>query len=260
MRRPTGSTRSSSTSSCARRASRLPVFYAVVDDVVVLCLEATTLSAADAFAAEFEASAGASSPAGYDELRRAWQQAEIALGEARRPDAAGSVVRFDALSRRGMLAFVTGEDARELGSAILKPLLDHDAAQGSALLASVRIWLTHNGQFESAARELGVHRHTLRARVAQSEQLLERDLGSFQVRAEVWAALLATGDVAPLEHHQGIGTALLLHSTTTQCMFRRSCTASQLSAERSRQSPSGSSEVTDARAIESYLDNQSSER
>jgi purine catabolism regulator len=174
-----------------------PVFYAVVDDTVVLCLEATALSAADAFAAEFEASAGASSPAGYDELRRAWQQAEIALGEARRSDAAG-VVRFDALSQRGMLAFVTGEDARELGSAILKPLLDHDAAEGSALLASVRVWLTHNGQFESAARELGVHRHTLRARIAQAEQLLGRDLGSFQARAEVWAALLATGDVAPL--------------------------------------------------------------
>ena len=43
-----------------------------------------------------------------------------------------------------------------------------------------------------------MHRHTLRARIAQSERLLGRDLGSFQARAEVWAALLATGDVAPL--------------------------------------------------------------
>jgi hypothetical protein len=176
-----------------------PVFYAVVDDTVVLCVQAAALSIVDAFTAEFGLSAGISAPAGYDGLRRAWRQAEIALGDAKNAgkatDAAASVVRFDSLSHRGMLAFVTGEDARELGSAILKPLLDHDAAETSSLLESVRVWLTHNGQFESAARELGVHRHTLRAWIAQAEQLLGRDLGSFQARAEMWAAILATEDV-----------------------------------------------------------------
>ncbi len=170
-----------------------PVFYAVVDDTVVLCVQAAALSIVDVFAGEFDLSAGVSAPADYSDLRRAWHQAEIALDDARgSTDAAGSVVRFDALSHRGMLAFVTGEDARELGSAILKPLLDHDAAEGSTLLESVRVWLTHNGQFESTARELGVHRHTLRAWIAQAEQLLRRDLGAFQARAEVWAAILAT--------------------------------------------------------------------
>ena len=177
-----------------------PVFYAVVDDTVVLCVEAAALSTVDAFATDFDLSAGVSAPAGYDELRRAWHQAEIALGNAQsatqETDAGASVVQFDALSHRGMLAFVTGEDARELGSAILKPLLDHDAAEGSTLLESVRVWLTHNGQFESAARGLGVHRHTLRSWIAQAEQLLGRDLGSFQARAEVWAAILATENEA----------------------------------------------------------------
>lgn len=174
-----------------------PVFYAVVDDTVALCVEAAALPTIDAFVGQFGLSAGVSAPAGYAELQRAWHQAGIALDDARKTesgktDAAGTVMRFDALSHRGMLAFVTGEDARELGSAILKPLLDHDAAEGSALLEAVRVWLTHNGQFESTARELGVHRHTLRAWIAQAEQLLGRDLGSFQARAEVWAAILAT--------------------------------------------------------------------
>ena len=109
---------------------------------------------------------------------------------------AGGVVYFDTLSRRGMLAFVTGEDARARGSAILKPLLDHDIAEGGSLLESVRVWLTHNGQFESAAGELGMHRHTLRARIAQAEELLGHSLASFQSRAELWAAILATADVS----------------------------------------------------------------
>ncbi|MGO4276372.1 helix-turn-helix domain-containing protein, partial [Paenibacillus sp. TAF58] len=50
----------------------------------------------------------------------------------------------------------------------------------------------HNGTFDSAARELGIHRHTLRARVAEAERLLGRDLSSFHARADLWAALLAT--------------------------------------------------------------------
>jgi hypothetical protein len=186
-----------------------PVFYAVVDDTVVLCVQAAALSIVDVFAREFGVNAGVSAPAGYDELRRAWHQAEIALGDAKTTkgatDAAAGVVRFDALAHRGMLAFVSGEDARELGSAILKPLLDHDAAEGSSLLESVRVWLTHNGQFEAAARELGVHRHTLRAWIAQAEQLLSRDLGSFQTRAEVWAAILAAENILATENETAQG-------------------------------------------------------
>jgi purine catabolism regulator len=36
---------------------------------------------------------------------------------------------------------------------------------------------------------LGVHRHTVRARVALAQRLLGVDLGSFPARAELWAAL-----------------------------------------------------------------------
>jgi purine catabolism regulator len=36
-----------------------------------------------------------------------------------------------------------------------------------------------------------VHRHTVRARIAQAQQLLAVDLTSFPARAELWAALVA---------------------------------------------------------------------
>ena len=40
-------------------------------------------------------------------------------------------------------------------------------------------------------RALGVHRHTVRTRLALAERLLGRDLGAFSTRAELWAALHA---------------------------------------------------------------------
>ncbi|MET0853153.1 MAG: helix-turn-helix domain-containing protein, partial [Microterricola sp.] len=51
-----------------------------------------------------------------------------------------------------------------------------------------------NGQLDATAQLLGVHRHTVRARIAQIEKLLGRDLGGFQERAELWAALLVCSD------------------------------------------------------------------
>ncbi|HWD62498.1 MAG TPA: helix-turn-helix domain-containing protein, partial [Humibacter sp.] len=46
-----------------------------------------------------------------------------------------------------------------------------------------------NGVYDAAARELGVHRHTLHARIRSAERLLDRDFNAFADRAEVWTAL-----------------------------------------------------------------------
>lgn len=73
----------------------------------------------------------------------------------------------------------------------LRPLADQDAQRGTDLVATLRAFLEHNGHWESAAAALGVHRHTLRNRVARAEELLEVDLGSAHVRAELLLALLA---------------------------------------------------------------------
>ncbi|GAA4681136.1 PucR family transcriptional regulator [Frondihabitans cladoniiphilus] len=60
------------------------------------------------------------------------------------------------------------------------------------LLQCSRLWLTHNGHWESAAREAGLHRHTLKARVARVGTLLALDLETFAGRAELWALLEAS--------------------------------------------------------------------
>ena len=53
-----------------------------------------------------------------------------------------------------------------------------------------RVLLIDDGR--EAAQALGIHRHTVRARVAQAQQVLGLDLASFPARAELWAALVTT--------------------------------------------------------------------
>ena len=77
--------------------------------------------------------------------------------------------------------------ARAFADSLLAPL---DATGGKAdLLASTRAWLAHHGQWDVAAQELGVHRHTLRYRIRRVEELLGRSLDDADLRAELWFAL-----------------------------------------------------------------------
>ena len=89
------------------------------------------------------------------------------------------------------LMILARTDARAVALATLAPLAEHDASHGTALVATMRAWLEHGGQFDATAQSLGVHRHTVRSRVALAERLLGRDLSGFHARADLWAALLA---------------------------------------------------------------------
>ena len=71
----------------------------------------------------------------------------------------------------------------------VEPLVAADRAGSTDLVNSVRVWLSHHGQWEPAATQLGVHRHTLRKRIGRAGELLGRDLDSPGVRAELWLAL-----------------------------------------------------------------------
>ncbi len=132
---------------------------------------------------------GVSDQSDYRALPHAAAQARQALERAN--EGVPGIVEFEVISRQGVLAFLARTDASEVGRASLRPLLDHDAAHGTVLLMTLRVWLEHNGQFGPAAAELGVHRHTVRGRISHAEQLLGRDLGAFHARADLWAALLA---------------------------------------------------------------------
>jgi purine catabolism regulator len=74
---------------------------------------------------------------------------------------------------------------------ILGPLIDRDRAKSSQLVVSVRAFIEAGGRWEPGAESLGIHRHTLRYRIRQAEELLGRDLGSEEDRLELWLALKA---------------------------------------------------------------------
>ena len=168
------------------RSSRL--FYAVTDDTIVFCAEPDHAIFGD-LTTKFSLHVGLSAPTTYAGLHRALRQAERAHLSALRSGA--EAVDFQSVSGQGVLALMVGADAAEVGRSVLEPLATHDATSGTQLVATVRTWLEANGEFEAAGRTLGVHRHTVRARIAEAEQLLGQDLASFRARADLWAALLA---------------------------------------------------------------------
>jgi purine catabolism regulator len=69
----------------------------------------------------------------------------------------------------------------------LAPLLA--APDARELRRAAEVWLAHNAAWEPAARELGIHRHTLKAQVQQVGSLLGLDLDTFEAKAELWALL-----------------------------------------------------------------------
>ncbi|WP_296197759.1 PucR family transcriptional regulator [uncultured Microbacterium sp.] len=99
------------------------------------------------------------------------------------------------LARRGRLGvarLARTEEARAAAEASLAPLVAHDERSGGELIATLRAWFEADCGNEQAAGRLGVHRHTVRTRLATAADVLGRDLGSFADRAEVWVALEIT--------------------------------------------------------------------
>lgn len=68
---------------------------------------------------------------------------------------------------------------------------DAEHGSGGSLIETLAVYLEHNGQAESAAAALGVHRHTLRNRLARITELTHRDLDSIHTRTEWWLAVKA---------------------------------------------------------------------
>lgn len=137
-------------------------------------------------AGRFELRGGSSAPVALDALASGVTQAEVA---ARRSTPDEPVPSFDDVAATGMLALLQTPDARAVAATALAPLAEADAA----LPGILRTWLDADGVYDVAARRLGIHRHTLRARVADAERLLGRDLGGFAARADLYAALRAAG-------------------------------------------------------------------
>ncbi|WP_232715090.1 PucR family transcriptional regulator [Gordonia metallireducens] len=135
--------------------------------------------------------AGLGAPAAITDASDSLRQATAALrlGPAQTP-----VVDFSDMGTFSML--LSGRSPDELSAMsriLLGPLEDYDATHSSPLnlVTALRAWLQHDTHIESAATELGVHRHTMRNRMTKVGQLLRRDLDSAEVRAELWIAVKA---------------------------------------------------------------------
>ncbi len=165
------------------------VFHGRGPDGLVITAAGADQSLLDEFAALFEAGVGVSRPSGYGDFARAHAEAVAALA---RHGTAGQVSQFATFAGTGVLAQITGTQAVVVAEAHLEPLRAHDQAHGTALLHTARVWLECDARVDAAAQLLGVHRHTVRARIAQAQKLLGVDLAGFPARAELWAALIAT--------------------------------------------------------------------
>jgi len=164
------------------------VFFGRGDDGLVLVASAGDRTIVEELADRFGVRSGLSDPTGYDRFAGAVAQALVA-----RDRGAGPVTEFAQVARAGVLSALSGE-ARALAEAELAPLAAHDADHGTALVDTLRAWLDNDCSHEATARALGVHRHTVRTRLALVERELGRDLSAFATRAELWAALRALGD------------------------------------------------------------------
>jgi purine catabolism regulator len=123
------------------------------------------------------------------ELRRSYLEATFGL-QAAGPDAAIASPR-DLGSYSVLLGAQPREALEGFVRSVLGPLIDRDSARQSELVASVRAFIESGGRWEPGAERLAIHRHTLRYRVRQAEDLLGRDLASAEDRMEIWLALKA---------------------------------------------------------------------
>ncbi|MBU6532687.1 PucR family transcriptional regulator [Streptomyces mayonensis] len=133
---------------------------------------------------------GLSAPSGPIAASGAYKQAEQALSVARRRRRV--CVEHEHLAAGSVLPLLADDAVRAFADGLLRALHDHDATGRGDLVASLRAWLSRHGQWDAAAADLGVHRHTLRYRMRRVEEILGRSLDDPDVRMELWLALKAT--------------------------------------------------------------------
>ncbi|MFF0206320.1 PucR family transcriptional regulator [Streptomyces sp. NPDC005017] len=139
---------------------------------------------------EAEPVVGLSAPVGPIAAAAAYKQAEQALSVARRRGRV--LVEHEQLAAGSVVPLLADDAVKAFADGLLRPLYEHDATGRGDLVASLKAWLSRHGQWDAAAADLGVHRHTLRYRMRRVEEILGRSLDDPDVRMELWLALKAT--------------------------------------------------------------------
>jgi purine catabolism regulator len=113
----------------------------------------------------------------------ALRQARDVLDQGRTPS---TVIE---LETREILGLLSRPEVAAVAERRLAPLLV--APDGPELRRTLEVWLHHNAAWDPAARELGMHRHTLKGHVHRAATLLGLELDRFEAKAELWAMLAA---------------------------------------------------------------------
>lgn len=132
--------------------------------------------------------AGISGEATFSSIQTARRQAKQALDISRLHGSPLTVFGQD--PEGGLLQTIPlAPGLSRQAEALIQPLLDFDKTHQSDLASSLYQWLAHQGEWETAARARGIHRHTLRTHVSRAAQILDVDLAFADVRVELWLAL-----------------------------------------------------------------------
>jgi purine catabolism regulator len=174
-------------------ASRPGALLARFDGAPTLVIEQRLLRHLTEHLTALGVPAGISSKASLDSLSDAIGQATRAFDVALTTGA--GPVEFRPTMAASVLGLLDQQpEAVVRAMALLAPVRTHDSRHGDHIGESLTVWLRHHGQTSLSAAELGVHRHTMRARVQSAAGLLQRNLDDPDVRAELWAALRLTGE------------------------------------------------------------------
>ncbi|MEU1520362.1 PucR family transcriptional regulator [Streptomyces sp. NPDC005811] len=141
---------------------------------------------APARAAELGWVLGYSTPVSARDLPHADTQAERALQRALAAGTPAVVHTTDPLT---LHTLVDPADARELARTRFARLDGAGPPGAPILLDTLRTWLTVHGSWDRTAALLGVHRNTVRHRLARLADLLDVDLQDPGARMELWFAL-----------------------------------------------------------------------
>lgn len=141
---------------------------------------------------------GVSEPGAVDRVRILYRDAlnAASIGQLdKRP-----VTRFEELPAMRLLLSGDNQDAvRSFVVQVLGPLAGPVASGRDAeLRTTLETFLRHNGHWSEAAAALGIHRHTLRARIEKIADITGRNPESSYGRMELWLAVLA-------ENSRGLG-------------------------------------------------------
>jgi purine catabolism regulator len=163
------------------------VFYAQRSDNVVVLAHAVHQQKVEALLSRYGAHAGGSGPTSFAHLAAAVQEGERAL--VRAVELSKPLVSFLDMTKGGMLGLMHPQEAGSVARRLIDPLIRHDESEQTQLLSTVSAWLDNNCVWDRTARQLGVHRHTLRNRVAVAGGILGLNLDVLRDRLELFAAL-----------------------------------------------------------------------